>query len=312
MPQWKVDRGYEGAMTKRRLRLSRRFWILAVIAPLCVLIAVPFGAGAFTAAGLVYAPCGGSDELPSDAYQWVAFTLSARDGGEFDGYFVQGSNGATIIFPPNYTAGRGSRLFEALPLVDAGYNVVVFESRRCAGMGPLSLGYKEVDEVADVLDYLATRVDVEQDRIGIHGFSSAGATAIMAAAKYPQLKAVVAVGNYADMNDILEENSGGMTPALVGLFRDGLKVSYRMLIGSSIEKLSPISVIDQIAPRPILLIYGTEEPGVHTSDDLQAHAGENAELWIIEGEGHGGYRDRDDYSARAIAFFDHYLLSSPH
>lgn len=296
-------------MTKSRLRFSRRFWVLVVLAPVCAFVTLPFGAGALTATGLVYAPCSGNDDPPSAAYQWQAFTLSARAGGEFDGYFVHGSNGATIIFPPNYTAGRGSRLIEALPLVDAGYNVVVFESRRCAGMGPLSLGYEEVDEVADVLDYLATRDDIDLTRIGIHGFSSAGATAIMAAAKYPQLKAVIAVGNYADMNNILEENSGSMTPALVALFREGLKATYRLLVGISIEKLSPISVIGQIAPRPILLIYGTEEPGVETSDDLLAQAGDAAELWIIEGEGHGGYRDREDYSAHAAAFFDQYLLS---
>lgn len=291
-------------MSRSKPHRMRRFFLMLILVPACAGLSVPFSAGVVTARALVYAHCSGGDTPPVSAYQWESFTLQARAGGEFDGFFVHGNNGATVIFPPNFSAGRDSRLIEALPLVDAGYNVVVYESRRCAGMGPISLGYEEVDEVADVLDYLNNRDDVDPTQIGIHGYSSAGATAIMAAAQYPQIRAVVAVGNYADMDDLLADNSGGMSSVLVGLYRDGLKLGYWLMIGTPLKNLSPISVIDQIAPRPILLIYGTEEPGVDTSDDLQARAGDNATLWVIEGEGHGGYRDRADYSERAIAFFD--------
>ena len=54
--------------------------------------------------------------------------------------------------PPPFTSGRNVRLPEMEMLARHGYSVLMFESRRCAGLGPLSLGYKEVDEVADALE----------------------------------------------------------------------------------------------------------------------------------------------------------------
>lgn len=277
--------------------------------PLCSIISIPVGAGSLTASSLTLIPCGDSDATPDDYgnYNWEALTLDASVGGMFSGFYVAGTNNTTIIFPPNFSANRTSRLKEALPLVDAGYNIVTFESRRCAGMGPLSLGYTEVEEVGDVLAYLNSREDVDPERIGIHGFSSAGATAIMAAARYPQLKAVIAVGNYANMNDIIDEHSGSMPSVFFWMYSGALRGTYYLIVGEPMSRLSPLSVIDQIAPRPILLIYGSEEPGVATSDDMLARAGNNATLWVIEGERHGGYREREDYAQRAIAFFDEHF-----
>ncbi|PJF44987.1 MAG: hypothetical protein CUN55_01215 [Phototrophicales bacterium] len=284
--------------------------MLFIVLSLGLSICVSWSIGAISATALVYAPCNNNGMSLDDTYEWESFTLSARDGGRFRGYFIHGTNGATVIFPPNFTAGRNSRLFEALPFVDAGYNVVVYESRRCANMGPLSLGYEEVSEVADVLDYLALRGDVDMAHIGVHGFSSAGATAIMAAAQYPQIKAVVAVGNYADMNAILDADVEGVRHFFYMLYQHGFRFTYQLWVGNSLDTLKPIEVIDQIYPRPILLIYGSEEPGALTSEALMMRADENATLWILEGEGHGSYRRRTDYSQRTIAFFDQHLLDT--
>lgn len=270
--------------------------------------------GALFTIGLVYAPCNDHHLTPADyGYLGESITLQARAGGAFRGYFIPGSNGATIIMPPAYTGGRGVRLREAAILARQGYAIFLFESRRCAGMGPLSLGYLEVDEVADVLDYLSTRADVDLTRVGIYGFSSAGATSIMAAAQFPQIRAVVAEGGYGNfLENALgrDEARPGFSAYFLAMYRWAVRLTYRLLIGLDMEKLSPVTVIDNISPRPILLIYGSREASLPGGRQQLAAAGDNAELWVVEGAGHGEYFTvaSEAYESRIVTFFNQALL----
>lgn len=289
------------------LRLSLFFLVTLTFA----LFVTPILWGSLFILGLVYLPCANSGLSPADyGYKGEEVILQARAGGSFKGYFLAGSNGATVIIPPTLANGRSYRLPEAVMLARHGYTVFLFESRRCAGMGPVSLGYLEVDEVADALAYLATRPEVDPDRIGVYGFSSAGATAIMAAARFPELKAVVAEGGYSDFaRDNLQHEGDGLRGYFLSLFYGAVRPTYRMVIGVEIDRLSPVTVIDEIAPRPILLVYGSHEvnsPGGRQ----QTAAGDNAELWIVEGAGHGTYLAAapQAYEARITGFFDEALL----
>jgi dipeptidyl aminopeptidase/acylaminoacyl peptidase len=189
-----------------------------------------------------------------------------------------------------------------------GYAVFIFESRRCAGMGPLSLGYQEMNEVADALDYLLTREDVDPNRIGIQGFSSAGATAIMATARLPTLRAVVAEGGYSNFfeNALGTASSDGPFAYFEAIYRWSTKSIYRWGTGIDIHQLSPVEVIGDIAPRPILLIYGSQEVSLPGGRKQKMAAGDNARLWVVEGAGHGNYLDvaPEEYERRVVTFFD--------
>lgn len=262
--------------------------------------------------GLIYPPCAESRQTPQDyGFDYEEVTLPARAGGNFRGYFVPGSNGAAVIVVPPFNAGRAGRLREGMLLARHDYTVFAFESRRCAGMGGLSLGYKEVDEVADALAYLQTRPEVDLQRIGVYGFSSAGATAIMAAARLPQLKAVVAEGGYGDFaEETLTPAAGskGFSGYFQAAFFWSARQFYDLLTGMDINLLSPTDVIGRISPRPILLIYGSREVSLVGARRQQA-AGENTELWVVEGAGHGNYFDvmSKEYETRLTTFFDESL-----
>lgn len=291
------------------LRLTVFFLVSLTIA----LLGTPLVLGALSMVGLLYVPCSQTAATPADyGYQPQTVTLPARAGGHFKGYFIPGSNGAAIIMPPHYSSGRSVRLPEMDILARRGYAIFMFESRRCAGMGPLSLGYSEVDEVADALDYLLSRDDVDPHRIGIYGFSSAGATAIMAAARLPQLKAVVAEGGYGDFvdNALGQHNGEGLIAYFLPLFRWSSRQTYRWVTGVEIDNLSPVSVINQIAPRPILLVYGSTEVSLPGGRRQKEAAGSNASLWVVAGAGHGNYLSvaGAEYEGRIVSFFNQALL----
>jgi pimeloyl-ACP methyl ester carboxylesterase len=293
---------------------TRRYWrrviSLAVFAVLITVIGVPVGAGFVMTYALLNPPCGDNGQTPGDyGYTWEDVTLQARAGGRFKGYFIPGTNRAAIIIPPPYGGGRGNRLDEGDVLARHGYAVFSFESRRCADMGSLSLGYKETNEVKDALDYLRARADIDPDRIGILGFSSAGATSVMSAAQFPEIRAVVAEGGYGDFAEGAIGLGTGDGTILETMFKWSMAASYRLISGVDIDKLSPEDMIGSIAPRPVLLIYGSRERSLHGAQRQLAAAGENAELWVLEGAGHGNYLATapEEYERRVITFFDNAL-----
>lgn len=286
----------------------RRMLILAALAVTLTVVAVPSALGFLTTYRLLYAPCGQDSHTPADfGLPWEDVTIAGR-AGNFRAYFIPGTNGATVILPPPSQAGRGNRLHEADVLARHGYAVLTFESRRCADAGPFSLGYEEADDIGDALAYLQTRADVQPERIGVLGFSSAGAAAVMAAARYPALRAVIAEGGYGDFAEgTLALGTGG---PLEALYKKAIAVSYRLLSGVELARLSPQTVIGQIAPRPVLLIYGSRESTLDGARRQLAAAGPTADLWVVDGAGHGDYLAvaPEEYETRVIAFFDAALL----
>lgn len=294
-------------------RFNRRYWWrlirLFAVAILPLIIILPLLAGAIPTYALLHGECGDDGtRIDTFGHQWEGVTITADTGNEFKAYFVPSKNDATIIIPPAYNGGLDNRLSEADVLIRHGYGVLGFESRPCAEMGSSSLGYKEVSEVGDALRYLQSRPDVDTEKIGILGFSSAGATSIMAAARYPELKAVVAEGGYADMGGLVDGDAKPRYPET--LMRWAIRATYRLSTGISLENLKPLEAIDNIYPRPILLIYGTEEPSLNGGYAQEKAAGDNAELWVVEGAIHGGYMAvaAEEYERRVIEFFDRALL----
>lgn len=297
-------------------RFSRRYWLrlagFFLFALTWAVLSLPVSLGALFMFGLLHAPCGASGVTPGDyGYTWEDIIIEARTGGAFQGYFIPGVNGAAIIIPPALAEGRGNRLHEADVLRRHGYSVLTFESRRCAGMGALSLGYQETAEVAGAVAYLLARPEVDPNRIGILGFSSAGATAVMAAARLPELQAVIAQGGYGDFP---EETLGpsaqtGAIGLFQNLFNGSARWTYRLVTGIDIDQLSPKDLINRIEPRPVLLIYGSREVSLVGARQQLAAAGPNTTLWVVPGAGHGDYLQvaPQEYERRVVAFFDQAL-----
>jgi hypothetical protein len=185
------------ASKSTRDRIGRILLILAFIS-IALLLGIPFGIGFGFLHTLTHFPCQ-PDTNPGDhglPYEDVAFPSSEFDAG-YAAYYIPGDSERTMIVVPTLGAGRGDSIDAIAVYHERGYNVLSYRARVCFGVTH-SLGYVEVAAVGDALAYLRSRGDVDMTQVGLHGFSAGGATVLMALARYPEVRTVVAHGGYED------------------------------------------------------------------------------------------------------------------
>ncbi len=207
--------------------------------------------------------------------------------------------------------GQGGSLGSNLPpilfLIKAGYGVLQIDSRACAiPKAAVSLGGDELYDAQAALSFLNVRPEVE--RIGAYGFSMGGAAAIRAAARYPDIGAVVAEGNYDNLgHEILEPERRKSLPE--HLFLRSIAMWVWLLSGTDPWSLSPIDDISLISPTPVLLIYGEHEVASGGAARLLAAAGNPKSLWIVPGGSHGRNHlvASGDYEEQVLTFFNRAL-----
>jgi hypothetical protein len=301
----------------RNPRYLLRLLAITVGVIVIVVIGLPIGAGAAQMWSLTHPSCNGDQRTPADKGigNYKAIGIPSKTGKTYRAFFMPGTRDATIIIPPTYNGARISMIDEGSLLAGDGYNVLMFESRVCAGLPAISLGYSEVDDVGDALDYLRNNTDnihVNMSRIALHGFSSAGATAIMAGARYPEIAGVLAEGNYHNMDAYLGVSGDRNTLETLIVF--GAKVAYRVGTGIDSSALDPLGAAAKIPPRPLYLIHGTTEPsfvGGHLEyaaalSAVPAGSPANVHLWEVPGAWHGGYltvAGVDVYKQHVLPFF---------
>lgn len=213
--------------------------------------------------------------------------------------------------------GRGGSRRSGLPISEAlqraGYDVLLYDSRdhgesdRSAAGTAFSGGYQDLLAAQDFL-----RREVGAARVAAIGESQGATNALIAAALDPDaIDLVIADGAGTSMYALLRHQrslsfapdwlvslSARMTLARMGQVRQALA-----------PEAGPVSIIDRIAPRPLLLIHGSDDPlvSVDGARELYARAGEPKELWVIEGGGHLDYTHREEYGQRVVSFLDRHL-----
>ncbi|MEP7286425.1 MAG: hypothetical protein ABI947_11715 [Chloroflexota bacterium] len=308
-------------MIKWPFRRNRRYWLRLIIFTVLMIIVLaltlPMGLGASTMWLLIHPRCSGEADKPTVPYQSIS--IPTHLGGIYHGYFIPGSKKATVIVPPPYNSNRGGMLPEASLLAADGFNVLLYESRVCAGQTVTSLGYSEVDDVGDVLAYLnhnADNIQIDMTRVALHGFSSAGATSTMATARYAEIRAVLAEGGYHNIDAQL-----GIQPSgdfFLNLIVFGARATYRLSTGEDAAVLTPIDSIKRIPPRAIFLVYGTAEISLPGAREQLAvvqtvDPGAFVALWEVPGAGHGGYLNAVgpvEYQRHVLPFYNCALLDS--
>jgi pimeloyl-ACP methyl ester carboxylesterase len=266
------------------------------------------GISAYTAVRLAKPPrLTNGEEPPPDSFERVSFP--SADGLTLRGWLLPGRRGLdTVILCHGFQTSRREMLPLAMALRERGHHVLLFDFR---GHGESdghwsSCGAMETRDLEGAVRYVLSHWTRLSDRIGVVGFSMGGAVAIMTAARMPEIRAVVSDSSFAT----LEDAAGETLRRLYHLPRYPV-VSVALwlaerLVGCRRDEARPLDHVGRIAPRPILLIHGTEDGLVPLSQALLLYeaAGEPKQLWTVAGAGHVAARllDFDGYVERVDRF----------
>jgi alpha-beta hydrolase superfamily lysophospholipase len=225
------------------------------------------------------------------------------------GFYARSENRGAIILLHGSGGDRTSLFFEARALSKAGFGVLSFDLPG-HGESEGEIHWSELERAAlrAAVDWLSRRDDVDARRIGAFGFSLGGYVLAQVAPSEPRLRAVVLAGTPSDPTAQARFQHGHfgpltLLPALFALRRGGMDLEVRAR-----------DFVGRIAPRPLLVVTGTDDGTVPRSmaDELYAAAGEPKELLVIKGAGHGDYGaiGLGRYEAALVAFFERALSPS--
>jgi hypothetical protein len=293
---------------RRLLRLA--LWTVTITV-FVSLVVFPVLFGFVRTWAIIHPPCADTGQTPNDwRIRYTDVALPMRDGTTLNGFFVPGAadNDTLILVPPPYSAGRNGMLTETISLAKRGYSLLLWESRACRGQ-PTSLGYTEMLDIGDVISYVRKTPNLPQGKIALHGFSAAGAASTMAAARYPEVAALLTEGGYHRWDAVTGLSYGnGWLEWLVGV---GGNVAYRLTTGLDGRLLDPIGAIPQIVPRPIYFVYGEIEPSLNGAREqlavaLQKQPDTFAVLWVVPRADHSTYLADagPEYEKRTGLFYD--------
>ncbi|MDV3297256.1 MAG: alpha/beta fold hydrolase [Brachybacterium paraconglomeratum] len=214
------------------------------------------------------------------------------DGVTLSGWYVPSRNGAAVVLLHGAGSTRSAVLPHAAVLAKRGLGVLLFDARghgRSRGVA-MDAGWYGDDDVRGAVSFLATRSEVDPDRIGAVGLSMGGEEAIGALAVEPRLRAVVAEGatnRVARDKEWLSEVYG---------WRGSLTETVDRLVYGAAELLTaanqPITLREAVsrAPEtPVLLIAGgSMVDETHAARYIAAGSPSSAQIWVAPGAGHVG------------------------
>lgn len=255
---------------------------------------------------------------PSDyqrEYENVAFVT--KDGLTLAGWLMKpdrtGKGTPAIIICHGLGANKSDFTDLAVFLARRGYLVLTFDFRAHGDSegSRTSLGYHEQKDVSAALRYLSSQPEVDQDRIGIFGFSLGGSTAILAAAETRKFRAVAADSAFTSLRDQARQAITGFYHLPAFPFVDLSVLGYELYFQTRVRGIAPESVIGTLAPAPVLIIAGEGDDMIPAENGRRLYqaAQEPKELWIIPVGGHGGTvaAAGSEYNKRVGDFFDKHL-----
>lgn len=152
----------------------------------------------------------------------------------------------------------------------------------------------EIQDLECALDYLVRLPGLSDTRLYLVGYSLGGAVALSAAARDPRVKGYVGWAPVSDPEAVLrgilgEEAFTAATEGSIVKCRNGEKNFFlKPDFFSDLKRHAPMSDVARLAPRPVLLVQGTEDTKVlpYRTQALYAAAGAPKALEHVEAAPH--------------------------
>lgn len=259
------------------------------------------------------ASCPDPERVLQVAVEHVSFP-SAKGEHLVQGFYLPAPFGrTTILVSPGYRRGVKDILEVCRELWDAGHQVLAFDyyGHGTQVGSPVTLGYQEVSDFLGAVAYAKQRAP--HTRIGAFGYSMGAAVSLVGAAQTHEVEAVVADSAFATCWSAVEravcrtlhvkQLPRWFSQPLYAL-TDGL---LWLRAGHHFRDVEPVREIAKLAPRPILLLHGTNDIVVSPDDARRLYEAAQGpkRLWLIEGAEHvkGSLVDRPAYVRRVQDFF---------
>jgi len=233
----------------------------------------------------------------------------AQTTGELAGWTIHAIHGApVVILVHGFKTSREEMLPWSRFLHEAGYNVLLFDTRGCGKSGGSTVGLGATEPRDISLAAELARGEFGTDKVAVLGISLGAGAAILAAANDALIGAVVADSAWTDQD--LQLSRLSFLP--LGTYRVPLPpygiAAVNAFVGADVARARPLDVIGAISPRPVLLIHSADDDNATTPVEgarkLFAAAGEPKDLWVAPRGGHVGAINAfpDEYRARVLAF----------
>jgi len=172
-----------------------------------------------------------------------------------------------------------------------GFAVLIFNFRGTgASGGNLDiLGWTR--DLKAVIDYLCTLPEVDKSHLSLLGFSGGAAVSVYVASQDSRISCVAACACLAEFTFVTEIDE---PRSVVDHFRnigairdDNFPHSIEEWL-NGFRLVRPIEYVAGIAPRPLLLVHGSQDETVDVSDAYRLYdrAGEPKQIVIVNGAGH--------------------------
>lgn len=247
-------------------------------------------------------------------FETVSFPTS--DGITLQGWFFPASkaDSPAIIYAPATSKDQRSGISLVLPFHQAGYHVLLFSYRGHGNSEGNRFGFTYgAYESKDIDAAVAFLTDTKSiDKIGVIGHSAGASSAIISAARNTQIDAVVAAAPFPSVEDIWYTNRPKFFPK--PLFELTFKFAeFRKKF--SRNQVRPQDVIDQISPRPLLLIHGVDDRRITEQQAVELFdtANEPKCMWLVEDADHAGVRAPllDSKIQNVISFYNQAFKYEP-
>jgi uncharacterized protein len=290
----------------------RRYWRRWLVGVLVALLVVVVGVGYVGMQRAIH-PHDSKEQHSLSEYAFTAETVAfaSRDGTPLKGWFVRAGTqpAPTVVLLNGYGDSRSTSLPFAAFLHDGGYHVLLFDWRATGESGgdAVSLGAYEVGDALGALDYLATRPEVDQQRIGLEGVSMGAAVAILTAARDPRVIGVVAEAPFPDVISIIATEYEHTVHLPAFPFAPVTIALADLRLRTRIEQISPLHEVAALGQRPLFLMADGADAQI--PPPLQQRLFEAAsgpkQFWQIDGATHAHRHtvQRAEYERRVLAFW---------
>jgi alpha-beta hydrolase superfamily lysophospholipase len=243
-------------------------------------------------------------------YESISFR-SDTDNLKINGWLIpaEGKPRGVIVLCHGRQGTRGSMRSYLPWLHRAGYTLLTFDFRASGeSEGDTStIGMNEVRDALGAIQYVKSRPELRGLPLGIFGHSMGGAVAIQAAAKSPEVRAVVADSPFASLDRAVSYRFRSVFGSSAPLVSEPVRFFGERMGGFDTTTVSPLAAVGKIAPRPLFLIHGTKDNVTSMEDSkmLYEAAGGPKDLWLVEGAWHVGAQTvaKQEYERRVLSFF---------